>query len=54
MPQPRDKNAKHGAEPVRSKESIDEIEARPDAEERFRKAVHAAAKSGPMHRAAKR
>lgn len=26
------------------------IELRPDAEERFRAAVHAAAKSGPKHR----
>jgi hypothetical protein len=28
----------------------DKIEYRPDGEERFRAAVHAAAKSGPMHR----
>jgi hypothetical protein len=35
------------------KESNSEIELRPDGEERFRKAVHAAAKSGPKHRAAK-
>lgn len=37
-----------------SEESTETIELRPDGEERFRKAVHAAAKSGPMHREAKR
>ena len=36
------------------KESTDEIELRPDGEARFRKAVHAAVKSGPMHRPVKR
>ncbi len=35
------------------KESTDEIELRPDAEDRFRRAVHAAAKNGPMHRPSK-
>jgi hypothetical protein len=30
-----------------------EPELRPDGDERFRAAVHAAAKSGPMHRKAK-
>jgi hypothetical protein len=30
----------------------DEIELRPDGWERFRQAVHAAAKSGPKHRTA--
>ena len=42
------------AEPVQRRESTDGIELRPDGEERFRKAVHAAAKAGPMHRGAKR
>jgi hypothetical protein len=35
------------------RESIDEIEIRPDGEERFKAAVRAAAKSGPMHRPGK-
>ena len=39
----------HGA----TKESTDSIELRSDGEERFRAAVQAAAKSGPMHRPAK-
>jgi hypothetical protein len=34
-------------------ESTEAIELRPDGEERFRKAIHAAARSGPMHRPAK-
>ena len=33
---------------------VAEIELRPDGEARFRAAVRAAAKSGPMHRPAKR
>ena len=33
---------------------VAEIELREDGEERFRKAIHAAAKSGPLHRPAKR
>ena len=33
--------------------SPEEIELRPDGEERFRAAVHAAAKSGPKHRSPK-
>lgn len=37
----------------RGGESTDEIELRPDGDERFRKAVHAAVKSGPKHREAK-
>ena len=41
-------------EPCDPKESIGEIELRLDGEERFRAAVRAAAKSGPMHRPAKR
>ena len=36
-----------------SKESTDSIELRPDGEERFRAAVQAAAKSGPLHRPSK-
>jgi hypothetical protein len=42
------------AKPRDGEESTDGIELRPDSEERFRKAVHAAAKAGPMHKVAKR
>lgn len=35
------------------KESTDSIELRPDGEDRFRAAVRAAAKNGPMHRSSK-
>ena len=42
------------AMPDAPKESTDSIELRPDGEQRFRAAVRAAAKSGPLHRPAKR
>ena len=56
LPSPEDvrkaepKHKPHGA----PKESTDSIELRLDGEDRFRAAVRAAAKSGPMHRPAKR
>jgi len=37
----------------KSKDQDQEVELVPDAWERFRSAVHAAAKSGPKHRPAK-
>ena len=42
------------AETENRPESITDSEFHPDGEERFRAAVRAAAKSGPMHRPAKR
>jgi len=53
MTHPNHYNARPEAEPGPRKESTDEIELRPDAEQRFRAAVHAAAKSGPKHRTPK-
>lgn len=41
------------AETAKQQESTDSIELRPDGEERFRAAVRAAARSGPMHRPSK-
>ena len=38
---------------ARHQESTDSIELRPDGEDRFRAAVRAAAKNGPMHRSSK-
>jgi hypothetical protein len=43
-------DAKRHAAPKESNESVD---LRDDGESRFRAAVHAAAKSGPMHRTPK-
>jgi hypothetical protein len=35
---------------TKPRETTDEIELRPDGWDRFKQAVHAAAKSGPKHR----
>jgi hypothetical protein len=47
-------NQKFEEEPDARQESIGFIELRSDGEARFQAAVTAAAKSGPMHRLAKR
>lgn len=48
------KDADAGTKAKAPKESTkDEVELRPDGFERFAKAVHAAAKAGPMGRTAK-
>lgn len=47
-----DKDARQ--ESTGSRVDMDQIELRSDGDARFRAAVHAAAKSGPKHRPAKR
>lgn len=54
MPESDRKKMNQTAKPhAAPKESNESIELREDGEDRFRAAVQAAAKSGPMHRPAK-